>query len=127
MSWEERQYRQRLINRMAEKMTEDDALVLTCLYKLYQDSKEPKKADIFKTISDIMGFTKLDKNKVRSALRVLEVTLFIEKKKLSRNWIYAIKEEGCLALKNLLNQDIFPGRKVKFLAILEESMKKEGR
>lgn len=130
ISYQERKYLLHIINRMAERMTEEDALVLTCLYKFYRDRRDPN-VDISKTVNDVMQVTGLDKNKARLSLRVLETALFLNKKRACRNWVYTITDEGCLALNYLLNQKTFPGRKGKFVEIINENSsensKKEGK
>ena len=88
--------------------------------------KDPN-VDISKTVNDVMQVTGLDKNKARLTLRVLEATLFIDKKRSCRNWVYTITDEGCLALNYLLNQKVFPGRKGKFVEIINQNIKKEGK
>ena len=102
--------RDKLLFGIAAKMSEDVAYVLTYLYLRKEGG----------TVATTMADTKLDKNKTRLALLLLETTLLIEKRREDRCWIYSVTEDGKAALRFMLDDTEYPGRKIKLLAMLHK-------
>lgn len=115
-----------VVNEFAHKMNEDDALVLMFLYKIYKSKSIPNQEDNrFATVKLVIEETGLDKNKARKSLMRLELINFLEKRRRCRAWHYTISVDGAAALNYLLDTKEFPGRKIKFFAILGIHQDKE--
>ena len=100
--------RAKLLRDITAKMSEEVALVLTYLY-INNDGR---------TVAETMADTKLDKNRTRLALILLDTVLLIEKSRIDRCLVYSITEDGKAALRFMLDETAYPGRKIKLFAIL---------
>ena len=121
---ETRDYRMRRIYDMSLRMTEEASLVLTYIYKACTNGGIEKSVkDV--SLNEIARNTNLNSTKVRRELNILFVTGFVSRDTKKRDWRYSIEEDGLDALTYMLNEQIFPGRKAKFMAII--GAKKEGK
>ena len=102
----------KLLSGIAAKMSENVAYILTYLYCHKEGC----------TVAMTMADTKLEKNKTRLALLLLETTLCVEKQRQDRCWVYSITEIGQTVLRFLLDGTEYPGRKIKFRAMLQKSV-----
>ena len=102
-------------------MTEQDALALKYLYEITKSGSDAsEKSD---TVNGISLATRIDSSAVRITLGKLEVTCFVDKKRIGRFMRYAITDDGAYALNYLMSSKRYPGRKEKFDSLLVAATK----
>ena len=110
------------IAQIAANLTEDDALVLMLLFRVYKGGC-PNTAATVRHVMETLGF---QETRARTVLSRLEIPNFISRGRIDHSWKYTISQDGAEALNYLLDKNRFPGRKIKFEQILkhEKEIKK---
>jgi hypothetical protein len=126
-SKQERDIIGRYIKKLAQGLSEQDALVLIYLYKVTKQSESKCNAVIAKasgdTVNAISNVTNTESFAVRLSLMKLEDKCFISKRRKGHFLKYEITDDGAYALNYLMNSTNFPGRKEKFDALLSDNNK----
>ena len=114
------------IRKLAQNLSEQDALILKYLYEIAKQS-EKNGAFLVKTSKDtvnsISNVTNTESFAVRLSLMKLEDKCFISKRRKGHFLKYEITDDGAYALNYLMNSTNFPGRKEKFDALLSDNNK----
>ena len=109
------------IRKLAQNLSEQDALILKYLYEIAKQS-EKNGAFLVKTSKDtvnaISNMTNVETFAVRLSLMRLEDKCFVNKRRKGHFLRYEITDDGAYALNYLMNSTNFPGRKEKFDALL---------
>jgi len=126
-SKQERDIIGRYIKKLAQGLSEQDALVLIYLYKVTKQSESKCNAVIAKasgdTVNAISNVTNTESFAVRLSLMKLEDKCFISKRRKGHFLKYEITDDGAYALNYLMNSTNFPGRREKFDALLSDNNK----
>ena len=114
------------IRKLAQNLSEQDALILKYLYEIAKQS-EKNGAFLVKTSKDtvnaISNMTNVETFAVRLSLMRLEDKCFVNKRRKGHFLRYEITDDGAYALNYLMNSTNFPGRKEKFDALLSDNNK----
>jgi predicted transcriptional regulator len=117
----------RYIKKLAQGLSEQDALILKYLYDVAKQN-ESKSSTVFAkisgdTVNSISNVTNTESFAVRLSLMKLEDKCFISKRRKGHFLKYEITDDGAYALNYLMNSTNFPGRKEKFDALLSDNNK----
>jgi|GEM_PF-3743523 len=123
-SKQERDIIGRYINKLAQGLSEQDALILKYLYEVAKQNKSKNSTVVAKaagdTVNAISDVTDTESFAVRLSLMKLDDKCFISKRRKGHFLKYEITDDGAYALNYLMNSTNFPGRREKFDALLSE-------
>lgn len=127
MTFETKEYRNRQIEAVSGRMSEDAALVLEFIRRKTGKDNCSYSGDELPatTMEKIVENTLLNETRIRWELHSLVITGFVIKNSTGRFNRYSISDDGSDAAEFLMDEQRYPGRKMKFRAILDA--KKEGR
>lgn len=125
LSRDAKEYRNKLIGAVSERLSEDAALILEFIRKAtgkdsYSYSSDEMPAT---TMEEIAERTSLNETRIRWELHTLVAIGFVIKDTKRQANRYSISEDGVDAAGFLLDEYTYPGRKIKIKAILEAKKK----
>lgn len=125
LTFETKSYRNKQIEAISERMSEDAALILEFIRKATGKDNHGYSGDeqLMTTMEEISERTSLNETRIRWELHTLVAIGFVIKDTNGKANRYSISESGVDALGYMLDEYTYPGRKIKIKAILDAKKK----